>query len=58
MGYLLLKRPWAVALGWLTAPLLFCSLVAAQKPASPVPVSAAKPPAIEKIDEKRLAELL
>jgi thiol-disulfide isomerase/thioredoxin len=53
-----LKQPWAIAIGWLTAPVLFCSLVAAQKPASPLPASAAKPPAIEKIDEKRFAELI
>jgi thiol-disulfide isomerase/thioredoxin len=59
MSRINLKHTWAIAFGWLTLPILFCTIVAAQKPASSTPGSAlAKSPAVEKIDEKRFAELI
>lgn len=55
-----LKRPWAVCLGWLTAPVLFCAAVAAQStaPKSSSASVTAKPPTVTKIDEKRFSELI
>ncbi len=53
-------RAWAAIIGWLTAPVLLISAIAAQAPTSTVSPSKGSPvpPAVIKIDEKRFAELI